>query len=193
MSSSKTAFINRQVFMNNMRLLSLTALVAVACSEAPTSPSGVITAKSVANAAAFRPPPPLETIGESSEYSSFNATYFLNGPENNGWISFSSQQPAGTSLSTPSARISFHNGTLSGKGVLTLTGAGGSIVIDLKTGVAGASLFGSCYSSCGSLSLTGTLYRGAVNTGLEKTITANLRNPAFRGEVGIGDVYYFNR
>ncbi len=170
--------------MKNMRFLSLAALVAMACSESPTVPSDVITAKRTADAAAFRPPPPLAFEGSSAEYSSFTGTYFLNGPENNGWISFSKQQPAGTSLSSPSARISFHNGTLSGQGTLTLTGLSGIFVVNLKTGLSGANLFGECTSTCGSLDLTGTQYRGGQS--YTTTVTATLRNPAYRGD---GEVF----
>ncbi|MBA3657147.1 MAG: hypothetical protein H0W69_07335 [Gemmatimonadaceae bacterium] len=169
-----------------MRYLSLAAMVAMACSEAPTVPSDVLMAKRTADAAAFRPPPPIDFVGETSaEYSAFTGTYFLNGPGTNGWISFSKQQPAGTSLSSPSARITFHDGTLSGKGTLTLTGSGGILVVDLSTGLSGANLFGSCTSTCGSLDLTGTQYRGGESFGT-RTVKANLRNPAYGGG---GDVF----
>ncbi len=176
--------------MKNLSLLAAAGLVAIGCSENPSAPNGesaVLSTQNVASLSAFRPPPPMETIGEvSSAFSAFNATYFLNGPENNGWISFGKTQPAGTTLSSPSARISFHKSTISGTGILTLRGTGGVLTVDLSTGLSGANFFGSCGASCGSFQMTG------VNTNSDgkftTTVTANLRNPAYRGG---GDVVFF--
>jgi hypothetical protein len=180
--------------MKNFSLLSLVALVAIGCSEAPSGPgtdAAILSTQRTANASAFRPPPPALYDGvvssEFGVYSGFTGSYFLNGPGSNGWISFDKQQPTGTSLSSPSARITFKDGELSGQGVLTLTGStGNKLVIDLKTGITGGLFSGSCGFSCGSVQLRGTetTPAGKITT----NVTATLRNPAYDGgEVVIGD------
>lgn len=159
----------------NSALLLSGLLLAMACKDTPSGPqaSSLLSApQNGSNALSFQPPPPLEGyFGGSSASTSFTVgvTYFMNGPENNGWISFAKNQPAGVSLSSPSARITIRNRVASGKGLLTIAGVG---VIDLASGILeGGDFRGSCSAtegfvgtadvigggSCGSFSFTTTL------------------------------------
>ncbi len=171
--------------MKTRSFLWLAALVALGCSEAPSAPNAVVT-HSNANLLANFPPPPMAILASvSSEYTSFSATYFLNPPGNNGWISFSQQQPAGTTI-TSSARITYRNGITTGTGTVTLSkiGGGAPLTINLKTAVVsvGSVWLHTCTSSCGSLDL---LIPGRENG----KVSVNLFNPAYGGEVvGGGDV-----
>lgn len=165
--------------MKKISLLSLAAIVAMGCSEAATGPSSsdaVLVTNTNANLLANFPPPPMAFSGElvSGEYTGFNGTYFLNPTGNTGWISFSQQQPAGTTV-TPNARISYKNGSVTGTGILVLssTTGGAPLTINLKTGVDPIGKWSStCGSSCGSLSLTGTTYRGDAL--VTQTVTVNM-------------------
>ncbi len=190
------AFINQGRYpMRSRSYLAIVAIAALACSESPVGTEGFVAVGTTADevAGGYRPPPPIETVGEASvesEYFQIYSTYFLNPPGNNGWISFSKNQPEGVVLSSPSARITFQNQTLSGKGTLTLIGATATYVVDLATGLDGANLFGTCGASCGSFGFTANKFvRGGVSAGLAKG-TVYLRNPAYRGgEVDIGGQY----
>lgn len=173
--------------MRSRSYLAIVALAALACSESPVGTEGFVAVGTTADevAGGYRPPPPIETVGEASvESESFQiySTYFLNPPGNNGWISFSKNQPTNVVLSSPSARITFQSQTLSGKGTLTLIGATATYVIDLATGLDGANLFGTCGASCGSFGFTASRYtrNGTVFAGTAKG-NVYLRNPAFRG------------
>lgn len=164
--------------MKTRSFLWLAAVVALGCSEAPSAPNAVV-ANSSANLLANFPPPPMAFYGSvSSEYTTFTGTYFLNPVGNAGWISFDSQQPAGTTI-TPNARISYKNGSVSGTGtiVLSSTSGGAPLTIDLKTGVIGGQWQSTCTSSCGSLVLQGSSYR--ENTKFTTEFTVNLNSKTY--------------
>lgn len=177
--------------MKKISLVSLVAIVAIGCSEVPSAPGtdvAVLATQHTANLSAFRPPPPAEYIADvSSEYSGFTGSYFLNGPGTNGWISFDKQQPAGTTVDA-NARISYHQGTVSGTGTLVLSSltGGAPLTIDLKSGVIGSQWSSTCTSSCGSLTLRGTTIAREGGGKVTRDISVNLRNPAYNGDVVIG-------
>jgi hypothetical protein len=176
--------------MKKITLISLAAAFAMGCSDASTGPSfsdATLAAPSSANFLANFPPPPMAFSGDvSSEYTSFSGTYFLNPTGLTGWISFSQQQPTGTTV-TANARITYKNGSVTGTGTLVLssTNGGAPLTIDLKTAVVGGQWSSTCNASCGSLVLQGTTLRETVK--VTETVTVNLRNPAYNGEVVFGD------
>jgi len=123
-----------------MKKISAVVLVALfgaaACKDvsAPQGSAALAPPQAGSNDISFRPPPPLDGVIDASIGAftyTVGVTYFMNGPQNNGWISFNKTQIASVSLSSPSARISIHQGVLSGKGTLTL----GANVVDLATGL----------------------------------------------------------
>lgn len=171
------------VNMRSKSYLAVAAFAAMACSESPVAPEAAVLGGTTANASGYRPPPPLETIGEAAiegQIFSVATTYFLNPAGNNGFISFGTQIDTRVTLSSPSARITYHFGTLSGQGTLTLTGATTTYRVDLATGLDGANLFGTCAFSCGSFDFTASKYIGGNYAGTAKG-NVYLRNPAFRG------------
>jgi hypothetical protein len=123
--------------MKKLSAVLLAALIGgVACKDlsSPQASPAIAPPQSGSNALSFRPPPPLASEMDGTVASTsfqIGITYFMNGPENNGWISFNKTQLPGISLSSPSARITIHQGTLSGTGTLTIYGN----VVDLATGL----------------------------------------------------------
>ena len=81
--------------------------------------------------------------------------YFLNKPGNNGFISFRNNEGNTEFAATPNARISYHQGVVSGQGVLTFTQAGGTSVFDLAN-VSGAVFNPDCSKTCGAFTVPGT-------------------------------------
>jgi hypothetical protein len=79
------------------------------------------------------PPPPIDSgsVGVSSEYNFFlNLTFFYNTPGTNGWLTLSSDQTGGAT-GDPNARISFHQGDITGKGNWYIPVDGGLLTLDL--------------------------------------------------------------
>jgi hypothetical protein len=149
----------------------------VACNEIPTSPAGIAAPQTASNYSSFRPPPPLDgyvDVTSTAFEFSFYATYFMNGPENNGWISFSSTQPTGVSLSSPSARITIHNGTISGAGTLSFQSAGETFVIDLSSGLSKGNFSTAC--SGGVIDVTLDTRGGGSCATFEVTATSGQRS-----------------
>lgn len=112
------------------------------------------------------PPPSLDTISVMSdafgamiaEAPVVHVQYFMNKPQNNAWITFKGQTSSDV-LASANARISVHQGTVSGKGTLTILMPGSAVLsIDLSKGISGKSTFnGDCSKGCGSVLFTGVL------------------------------------
>jgi hypothetical protein len=108
---------------------------------------------------AHPPPPPIDTgaVVETDQGAfTVQTTYFLNKPGNNGFISFANQQADGISVD-PNARISLHDGTVSGQGTITLLASGGVITIDLSQAInSRTTTFNpDCSKTCASVGFTG--------------------------------------
>jgi hypothetical protein len=136
------------------RFITLLALLAVVgCEARVTAPSGIApTAPSdYVDRIVFElpPPPPTDTgvvASSGAGYGTFNVTYLLNRPGTNGFLHFNLAQPEGTTASN-GARVSYHNGTFSGKGTLSYLSTGGTVTIDLSS-VSPASTFQGCDKGC---------------------------------------------
>ena len=104
------------------------------------------------------PPPPFDAISTFSDgfqSSTFQAQYFLNKPGNNGFITFRNNESNTGFAATPNARISYHNGVVSGQGVLTFTQINGTSAFDLAN-VTAAVFNPHCGAGCGAFTVPGT-------------------------------------
>ncbi len=158
----------------------------IGCKDA-SAPGTTLSAPTSARNGSYRPPPPLDAYMDASMDAatfSVSVTYFMNPPGTHGWISFSKTQPEGVSVSSPSARITITDGALSGKGSLTFVSNGQTYLLDLATGLGKGTFSGTqgCSASCGTFDFTATSSERSVRG------SVNLRNPAYRGGIGGGDV-----
>lgn len=133
-------------------------VLAAGCAES-TSPTA--TARNPLSPTALignPPPPPSDTSGSyhtTSGAFTFNAVYFLNPTEKNGFVHFNTDQPAGVTVS-PNASIDYHLGTITGAGTITGVVDGGTISIDLTQVVSKGTFNGSCLRTCAEVSAPGT-------------------------------------
>jgi hypothetical protein len=138
------------------------------------------------------PPPPYSdtmyvAINEDgsrlSGASLIRVQYFINKTDNNGWMMFRAQTSS-TVIASPSAKISLHKGTFSGKGTIDLIVPGGVVSVDLSKNLGRGTIFNSdCAKTCGTLVLTGAKFT-------LKDGTTSVFNGSFRmktGEVVRGD------
>jgi hypothetical protein len=133
--------------MRTVALAALTALLTVsACQDLGTNPSANIDAN-IGNAlgggfaGGNPPPPPIDSgsVGVASTQDEsapvftvqFSVTYFLNKPENSGWLKFNRDGDTSTDVDN-SAAIKMTNGVWSGKGTIRLLAPGGTFTIDLS-------------------------------------------------------------
>lgn len=136
----------------------LLSVVLAACADRATSPLAPA-------AAAFTlfdgnpPPPSLDTgaafTSGSGQTTNFQVQYFLNKTGNNGFISFHNNAANTEFVATPNARISYHQGVVSGRGVLTFTQGANTSVFDLAN-VSGAVFNPDCSKTCGAFTVPGT-------------------------------------
>jgi len=132
---------------------------------------------------ALPPPPSFDTtaIALNTDGSAFtgapvvHVTYFMNKTENNGWVMFNSSDGV---VASPNAKISIHQGTVSGKGTVQLIVPGSVLSIDLSKNVSGKSTFnGDCSKSCGTILISGA------------TLTPKVGKPSiFNGQLVIGGI-----
>ena len=156
---------SQEKLMRSIALATLTALLTVsACQDLGTNPTAAIDAN-VGNAlgggfaGGNPPPPPIDSGGvgvastqdESAPQFSvqFSVTYFLNKPENSGWLKFNRDGDTSTDVDN-SAAIKLTNGVLSGKGTIRLLAPGGTFTIDLSK----ADFRGTTFEDCGATRLT---------------------------------------
>lgn len=82
------------------------------------------------------PPPPIDSgsvgySGSTNTGFTLVLTYFMNKPGTNGWLTL---VETGGATGDPDARVSFHDGVVSGKGTWTIpTDDGGHVVLDLSS------------------------------------------------------------
>lgn len=140
------------------RLMVPVLLVALsACADRATSPLAPAAA-ALGFIPGESPPPEYETtttfISGFQAATTLQTQYFLNKPGNNGFITFRNNTSS-TYTTTPNARISYHNGVVSGQGVLTITGATGQSVFDFAN-VTAAFFKPNCVGGCGAFTVPGT-------------------------------------
>ncbi|MBA3646596.1 MAG: hypothetical protein H0W63_10520 [Gemmatimonadaceae bacterium] len=174
--------------ISSIFLASLAFSIGCKDASAPGSSSSLAAPTSARNESSYRPPPPIDAYMDATvDATTYNVsvTYFMNPPGNNGWISFSKNQPAGVSISSPSARITITDGALSGRGSLTFGSGANTYLLNLATGLGKGTFEFSgtkgCSATCGGFTFT------ATSSGRDVEGSVNLRNPAYRGGIGGGD------
>ncbi len=154
--------------MTRFRIASVSALVVgwvvfvSACANTPTSaPPSSHLSPGAARFDGNPPPPPVDTasvaLTDDGAFG-FETTYMLNGPDLAGFIAFPQKQPVGVSIS-PNARISFHQGAVTGKGTMNFTANGATISVNLATAFSAktAVFNANCAQGCAVLPFTGTI------------------------------------
>jgi hypothetical protein len=151
--------------MRSVALAALTALLTVsACQDLGTNPTASIDAN-VGNAlgggfsGGNPPPPPIDSgsvgVASTQDQSAptftvqFSVTYFMNKPENSGWLKFNRDGDKSTDVDN-SAAIKLTNGVWSGKGTIRLLAGGGTFIIDLSK----SDFRGTSFEDCGDSRLT---------------------------------------
>ena len=140
-----------------------------ACQDMSTTPTAVIQDHDIAGAIGGSqpgnpPPPPIDSgaVGVAEDNTSsdptsvvFRVTYFLNKPENSGWLKFNKDEFDNTDVDN-SAAIKMQNGVFSGKGIVRIQGTGGVFIINLaKVDYAGGrTSFNECAATVGTEGLT---------------------------------------
>lgn len=170
-------------------IISISLLGVAACSEGSTSPdvSLVSTQALYTLAPESPPPPPLDSgaysQGEYGNSGQINMTYFLNKPGTSGWLTFQKNQLATTRVEN-NARISYSNGTFSGRGSLTYAVTSGSVTLDLSS-VSQSSTFGNSDNGYFRLSFARGYYTSPSGgrTALTRASSFGLSKP----EVCVGD------
>lgn len=97
------------------------------------------------------PPPPIDSgsvglaSGQNGAFTSVNlkVTYFLNKPENSGWLKFNRDDDPATDIDN-SAAIKMTAGVFTGRGIIRITGSGGAFRIDLSKVSFGRTAFETC-------------------------------------------------
>ena len=134
-------------------------LFLAACQDVTTTTASVVRDDYPAMLGGFSgdnpPPPPIDSgaVGTAqdtqnqSNFSTaeFNVTYFLNKPENSGWLKFNRDAYDNTDVDN-SAAIRMTAGVYSGKGVIRLFAEGGTFIIDLSK----ANFDGTSFQDCGA-------------------------------------------
>jgi len=132
---------------------------------------------------ALPPPPSFDTTAIATDAFGaqldgaplLHVTYFMNKTQNNGWVMFKSSDGV---VASPNAKISIHQGSVSGKGTVQLLLPGSTLSIDLSKNVSGKSTFnGDCSKTCGTILISGA------------TLTPKVGKPAvFNGQLVIGGI-----
>jgi hypothetical protein len=119
--------------MRRIALAVVTVIGLAACQQMTTEPAANPNL-SIRMFGSNPPPPPIDSgsVGYDGTTSTrlffLNLTYFMNKPGTNGWLTLID---GGGNTSDPDARVSVHNGVVSGKGNWFIALDGGILQLDL--------------------------------------------------------------
>lgn len=170
-------------------IASIALLGLAACNEVSSPDTSLAAAQAAYRLAPESPPPPpldsgMYGQGEFGQTNLVNTTYFLNKPGTSGWLTFQRKQAAGTIVDN-NARISYSQGSFSGRGSLTVgVLSGGSVTIDLSS-VSQSSKFGNSDNGYFTLSFTKGYYTSPTGGRSALSRTTSFGLP--KGEVCVGD------